>query len=84
MLPSDGTYFFCVDLAASGIGLDDYAFCSQLVRQAGVAAIPLSVFYLEAPIRSMIRLCFAKQDDVLDAAIERLAAFRNQLVVGKR
>jgi aspartate/methionine/tyrosine aminotransferase len=80
VLPGKGTYFLCVDLAASGIAMDDRAFCEELVRNAGVAAIPLSTFYVDHPMRSAIRLCFAKQDDVLDSAIERMAAFRERLV----
>jgi aspartate/methionine/tyrosine aminotransferase len=39
-----------------------------------VAAIPLSAFYEEAPVRHLVRLCFAKQDDVLDRALDRLRA----------
>jgi N-succinyldiaminopimelate aminotransferase len=75
-LPSEATYFLCVDLAASGIAADDLDFCERAVREAGVAAIPLSAFYDEAPVRHIIRLCFAKRDETLDAGIERLRAAR--------
>ena len=47
-----------------------------MVEELGVAAIPVSAFYREAPVRSVIRFCFAKQDAVLDAALERLAGLR--------
>jgi len=76
VLPAEGTYFLTVDLAASGIADDDMDFCERMVRNAGVAAIPLSAFYADDPVRSVIRLCFAKQPAVLDEALERLAAAR--------
>ena len=41
VLPSASTYFMCVDLAASGIGLDDEAFAQRAVSEAGVAVVPL-------------------------------------------
>ena len=80
VLASESTYFLCVDLAASGIALDDRAFCLRAVAEAGVAAIPVSSFYAEGEPRNVVRLCFAKQDDVLDEAARRLAAFRDGLV----
>ncbi len=83
VLPGEGTYFLCVDLAASGIAMDDRAFCEGLVRSAGVAAIPLSTFYVEEPIRSAIRICFAKQPEVIDTAIERMAGFRKRVIAGR-
>jgi aspartate/methionine/tyrosine aminotransferase len=80
VLPGAGTYFLCVDLRASGIGLDDRDFSLRMVREAGVASIPLSSFYAEQPLRSVIRLCFAKQPEVLDEAVRRMAAFRETLI----
>ena len=75
-LQSAGTYFLNVDLAASGIAEDDMSFCLRAVRQAGVATIPLSAFYEEAPVRTIIRLCFAKRDETLDEGARRLAKAR--------
>ncbi|MDB5693981.1 MAG: aminotransferase [Alphaproteobacteria bacterium] len=75
-LPAEGTYFVCVDLAASGIRSDDATFCERAVREAGVAAIPLSAFYAENPATNVVRLCFAKTPETLAAAVERLAAAR--------
>lgn len=69
--PSEGTYFLCIDLAASGLPKDDIAVCDRLVRDFGVAAIPVSAF-LPGPAIGVTRLCFAKADTVLDEAIERL------------
>lgn len=76
-LPSAATWFLSIDLAASGIALDDAAFCERLVMEAGVAAIPVSAFYARAPATNLVRLCFAKSDGVLDAAIDRLDAARS-------
>jgi aspartate/methionine/tyrosine aminotransferase len=76
-LPSAGTYFMLIDLAASGIGLDDETFCQRLVREGGVAAIPVSAFYGEAPVTSVVRLCFAKRDATIDAAVARMAVARD-------
>jgi N-succinyldiaminopimelate aminotransferase len=73
VLPSAATYFLNIDLAASGIALDDVAFAQWLVEQAGVATIPVSAFYAEEAVTSVVRLCFAKQDATLDAALERMA-----------
>ncbi|MEG3125326.1 aminotransferase [Sphingomonas sp. GB1N7] len=80
VLSSEGTYFLCVDLAASGIAWDDRRFCRDLVAAAGVAAIPLSAFHATTPDDHVIRLCFAKQDAVIDEAGARLAAYRRSLV----
>ncbi|WP_293860174.1 aminotransferase [uncultured Alsobacter sp.] len=71
VLPSAGTYFLNVDLAPLG-ETDDVAFCQRLVQEHGVAAIPVSAFYARDPIRSVVRFCFAKRDEVLDGALSRL------------
>ena len=72
-LPAEGTYFLSVDLHASGIEADDVTFCERAVREAGVAAIPVSVFYDGDPVRSVVRLCFAKQPQTIEAGVEKLA-----------
>jgi aspartate/methionine/tyrosine aminotransferase len=46
------------------------------VKQFGVAAIPVSSFYEADPVTNVMRLCFAKRDEVLDQGIERLAKAR--------
>lgn len=76
VLPSEGTYFLNIDLAASGLNLDDEAFCMRAVKEAGVAAIPVSSFYASDPVRSVVRLCFAKKDETIDAGVERLGKAR--------
>lgn len=72
-LDAQGTYFLNVDLAPLGLNQDDEAFCKRLVTEHKVAAIPVSAFYADDPIRSVVRFCFAKRDQTLDAALERLA-----------
>jgi aspartate/methionine/tyrosine aminotransferase len=76
VLESQGTYFLAVDLARSGVAEDDMGFCLRSVKEAGVAAIPISAFYEDAPVTSLIRLCFAKQDATLDEGARRLAKAR--------
>jgi aspartate/methionine/tyrosine aminotransferase len=75
-LAAEGTYFVGIDLPASGLGVDDTTFCDRAVREAGVAAIPLSAFYAEEPVTSVVRLCFAKKPETLAAGVERLAKAR--------
>ncbi|MGY0635166.1 pyridoxal phosphate-dependent aminotransferase [Luteimonas sp. A478] len=71
-LPVPGGYFQLVDYSAVS-DLDDAAFCRWLTTEHGVAAIPLSPFYESAPAgQRLARLCFAKNQETLDAAIERL------------
>ena len=76
VLPSASTYFLCVDLAASGIAFDDEAFAKIAVERAGVAVVPLSPFAETDPPRSLIRLCFAKRDETIDAGVAALARAR--------
>jgi aspartate/methionine/tyrosine aminotransferase len=76
VLDSQGTYFLNVDLAGSGVFEDDMSFCLRAVKEAGVAAIPVSAFYEAAPVTSIARLCFAKSDKTLDEGIARLAKAR--------
>lgn len=73
VLPSEATYFLNIDLAPLGLNVDDEAFCKHLVAEHGVAAIPVSAFYAEEPVKSVVRFCFAKADATLDKALERLA-----------
>ena len=77
LLPCEGTYFQCVsiaDLAVPERDLPDADFCQWLTREIGVAAIPLSAFYGDGFDQRVIRFCFAKKDETLVAALERLAS----------
>ncbi len=71
-LPIGGSYFLMADIAGLGFP-DDAAFCRFLAVEVGVAAVPPSAFYLDqirAPL--LARFCFAKKDETLRAAAERL------------
>lgn len=72
VLPADATYFLCVDLAASGIAMDDRVFADLAVEQAGVAVVPLSVFAEQDPPRHLVRLCFGKKDETIDSGVAAL------------
>jgi aspartate/methionine/tyrosine aminotransferase len=82
VLDSGGTYFLNIDLPGSGVDLDDRAFSMRAVREAGVASIPVSSFYETDPVTTVVRLCFAKADDTLDKAVERLAQARKLFGAG--
>jgi methionine transaminase len=73
LLPSTGTYFQCVGYEAIGDEPEE-AFCKRLTAERGVAAIPLSAFYPGGFEQRIVRFCFAKKDETLDLALERLAA----------
>jgi aspartate/methionine/tyrosine aminotransferase len=76
VLPSQGTYFLNVDLPGSGVSEGDRDFCLRAVKEAGVAAIPVSAFYEDAPVTTIARLCFSKADATLDEGVRRLAKAR--------
>ena len=76
LLPSEGSYFQCVDISGLAVAerdLPEAEFCQWLTREVGVAAIPLSAFYGDGLDQKVIRFCYAKRDDTLRAAIDRLA-----------
>jgi methionine aminotransferase len=72
VLPTAGTYFLNVDYSAVGDEPEE-AFCRRLIRDVGVAAIPLSPFYADAREQCLVRFCFAKKDETLQRALDRLA-----------
>jgi methionine transaminase len=72
-LHTSGTYFQCVDYSAVS-SLPEAAFCEWLTREVGVAAIPLAAFYEGGFEQGIVRLCFAKRDETLQLALDRLAA----------
>jgi aspartate/methionine/tyrosine aminotransferase len=73
VLPAASTYFLCVDLAATGIALDDEGFALAAVEKAGVAVVALSAFAEENPPRHLVRLCFGKKDETIDAGVAAMA-----------
>lgn len=77
VLESAATWFTCIDLAASGIAMDDTTFSERAVREAGVASIPLSALWEgERGPATIVRLCHCKPPAMLDEAIARLSAWR--------
>ena len=72
ILPSEGTYFQCVDISDVS-DLDEAEFCKWLTSEIGVAAIPLSAFYGNGFDQRVVRFCFAKKDETLNSALDRLA-----------
>jgi methionine aminotransferase len=75
VLPCHGTYFQLVSyagLTAEG----DAPLAERLTREAGVASIPVSAFYEDPPGDPVLRFCFAKNDDTLSRACDRLAKIR--------
>jgi aspartate/methionine/tyrosine aminotransferase len=76
VLEPASTYFLCVDLRASGLDVDDETFAKAAVEQAGVATVPVSAFAEQEPSRHLVRLCFAKRDETIDAGVEAMARAR--------
>ncbi|MGK9417410.1 pyridoxal phosphate-dependent aminotransferase [Pseudomonas cedrina] len=71
--PSAGTYFQLVDYSRIRPDLDDVAMSEWMTREHGVASIPISVFYRNPPQgQRLVRLCFAKREDTLQQAAEKL------------
>ena len=73
--PAQGTYFQLADYSAIRPDLNDVQMAEWLTREKGVAAIPVSVFYQQPPAQMrLVRFCFAKREETLCAAGEKLAA----------
>jgi methionine aminotransferase len=72
LLPADGTYFQCVRYDAIS-SQSEAEFAEWLTTEIKVAAIPVSAFYREARESGIVRFCFAKKDETLALALERLA-----------
>ena len=75
----EGAYFVLADISPYlKKGQSDLDFCEQLARKAGVAAVPGSSFFSE-PINHIVRLHFAKKDETLYAALDRLNRIKNMV-----
>jgi methionine aminotransferase len=75
LLPGEGTYFQCADISGLHVpekNLSEADFCQWLTAEIGVAAIPLSAFYGNGFDQKVIRFCFAKTDETLNAALHKL------------
>ena len=73
LMPCEGTYFQVVSYAAIS-DENDVDFCTRLVVEYGVAAIPISAFYADGKDLKLIRFCFAKDNKTLEEAAKRLCA----------
>jgi methionine aminotransferase len=71
LLPSEGSYFQVASYQSIS-DENDIDFCKRLVTEFGVAAIPLSVFNDDGRDQKLIRFCFAKDEETLKNATERL------------
>ncbi len=71
-LRASGSYFITADFSPLGFAGDDLAFCQAMTEQAGVAAIPVSAFYVGEAPRHYARFAFCKQKPVLEEALQRL------------
>jgi methionine aminotransferase len=74
MLPTKSTYFQLADYSQISKEETDVDFCARIIREYGVAAIPLSPFMHNMSNIPLIRFCFAKTDDVLMSAAQRLSS----------
>jgi methionine aminotransferase len=72
--PAEGSFFQLIDYGALS-QVTDLEFSEELLTRAGVASIPLSVFYQQPPSMTLLRLCFAKRDETIDAGAARLSDY---------
>ncbi|MES2137776.1 MAG: aminotransferase [Pseudomonadota bacterium] len=79
VLDAASTYFLCVDLKASGLDCDDETFAATAVEKAGVAVVPLSAFAEQDPPRHLVRLCFGKKDETIEAGVAAMAKAKELL-----
>jgi methionine aminotransferase len=74
LTPAEGSFFQLIDYSALS-RVTDVEFAEELLTRAGVASIPLSVFYQQPPPMTLLRLCFAKRDETIDQGAARLRRF---------
>ncbi len=74
ILPCEGTYFLTADIRAL-TNEPDRVFCERLVKEAGVALIPLSVFFKHETPDTMVRFAFCKKHAVIEEAVARLEKY---------
>ncbi|CTQ51598.1 hypothetical protein LP7551_00110 [Roseibium album] len=75
VLPCASTYFLTCGFDGLGLGKSDVEACETLVKEAGVAVVPVSAFYGEDAPTDYVRFCFCKKNEVIDEALARLSAF---------
>lgn len=77
-LASQGTYFLTTDISGLRFNGSDVDFCKHITERAGVAAIPLSVFFTGEAPQNLVRFAFCKQRPVLEDAVKRLGKYFNE------
>ena len=77
-LASQGTYFLTTDISGLRFNGSDVEFCKHITERAGVAAIPLSVFFTGEAPQNLVRFAFCKQRPVLEDAVKRLGKYFNE------
>ena len=73
-----GAYYVLLDISEFGFD-SDLEFCEVLARDVGVGAVPGSSFFRE-PVNNLIRLHFAKKDETLNEALNRLESIRTKII----
>jgi N-succinyldiaminopimelate aminotransferase len=73
VLPCEGTYFITTSIRSLS-NEPDVVFCERLTREAGITAIPLSVFYGDEAPTDLVRFAFCKKREVIEQAARRLSA----------
>lgn len=81
--PPQGAYYVLVDISAFNPFKTDFEFCEWLIKEVGVAAVPGSAFFKHLEYR-YIRFHFAKQQQTLIDALERLSKFKEKLLCLKK
>jgi aspartate/methionine/tyrosine aminotransferase len=74
VLPCEGTYFLTAGISRL-TNERDFAFCERLIREAGVALIPLSAFFKGSQPDTFVRFGFCKQQSLIEQALERLEKY---------
>jgi N-succinyldiaminopimelate aminotransferase len=72
--PCEGTYFLTAGIAKL-TNEKDFAFCERLIRDAGVALIPLSAFFNSGTPDTFVRFAFCKQQSLIEQSLERLETY---------
>jgi len=72
--PCEGTYFLTAGINKL-TNEKDFAFCERLIREAGVALIPLSAFFKTGTPDTFVRFAFCKQQDLIEQSLERLEKY---------
>src|SRR4051812_35466147 len=72
--PCEGTYFLTAGISKL-TNEKDFAFCERLIREAGVALIPLSAFFKSGTPDTFVRFAFCKQQALIEQALERLEKY---------